>query len=48
MHNTKIPVITKLRLNTWEPYIIKYPIPSLETRNSPIIIPLLPPQGENR
>ena len=35
-----IPVITKLRLNTCEPYIIKYPIPYFETKNSPIITPI--------
>ena len=34
-----IPLITKLKLNTWDPYKIKYPIPFLETSNSPIIIP---------
>ena len=27
IHKIKIPVITKSRLNTWEPYMIKYPIP---------------------
>lgn len=45
--NIRIPVITRFRLNTCEPYIMRYPIPSLETRNSPIITPLLPLVREN-
>ncbi len=32
-------VITKLILNTWEPYIIKYPSPAFETSNSPMMTP---------
>lgn len=44
----KIPVITRFKLNTCDPYIIKYPNPSLDTRNSPIITPLLPLVRENR
>ena len=35
-----IPVITRFRLNTCEPYIIKYPIPFLDTNSSPIITPI--------
>ena len=34
-----IPVITRFRLNICEPYIIKYPIPDFDTRNSPVITP---------
>ena len=34
-----IPVITRLRLNICDPYIIKYPIPAFDTRNSPVITP---------
>ena len=37
---SNIPVITRFKLNTCEPYIIKYPIPSLDTNNSPMIIPI--------
>ena len=48
IHNISIPVITRSKLNTCEPYIIKYPIPFLDTRNSPIIIPLLPLVRENK
>ncbi len=33
--------MTKFKLKTCEPYIIKYPIPSLETKNSPIITPII-------
>ena len=36
MHSNIIPVITKFKLNTCEPYIIKYPNPSFETSNSPM------------
>ena len=36
----KTDVITKLILNTCEPYIIKYPSPSLDTNSSPIITPI--------
>lgn len=43
-----MPVITKFKLNICEPYSIKYPMPALDVKNSPIITPLLPPQGENR
>ena len=32
--------MTRFKLNTWDPYIIKQPIPSLETKNSPIITPI--------
>lgn len=46
IHKTIIPVITKFKLNICEPYKIKYPIPFLDTKNSPIITPLLPLQGE--
>ena len=35
-----IPVITKLKLNTCDPYIIKYPTPSFDTKNSPIMTPI--------
>lgn len=35
-----IPVITKFKLNICDPYIIKYPIPCLETKNSPMITPI--------
>ena len=35
-----IPDITKVRLKTCVPYIIKYPIPALLTKNSPIITPI--------
>ena len=33
--------MTKVRLNTCDPYMIRYPIPSLETKNSPIITPII-------
>ena len=39
-HKIIVPVMTKSRLNTWEPYIIKYPIPSFDTKNSPMITPM--------
>ena len=35
----KIPLITKLKLNTCDPYKIRYPMPFFDTRNSPIITP---------
>ena len=35
-----IPVITKVKLKTWVPYSIRYPIPALLTKNSPIITPI--------
>ena len=35
-----MPLITRFKLNTCEPYIIKYPIPSLLTSNSPMITPI--------
>lgn len=38
---TIIPVITKSKLNTCEPYIIKYPIPFFDTKKSPVIIPTM-------
>ena len=34
MPKIKTPVMTKSILNTWEPYIIKYPIPDFDTNNS--------------
>ena len=42
-----IPLITRLKLNTCEPYNIRYPIPFFDTKNSPIITPLSPPVREN-
>ena len=36
----KTEVMTKLILNTWDPYIIKYPNPSLDTNNSPMMTPI--------
>lgn len=36
---TTIPVNTKFKLNNWVPLMIKYPIPLLLTKNSPIITP---------
>ena len=35
-----MPVITKFKLNTCVPYIIKYPIPAFDVRNSPDITPI--------
>ena len=34
------PVITRLILKTWEPYMIKYPSPLFDTNNSPIMTPI--------
>ena len=33
--NSIIPVMTRFKLNTCVPYIIRYPIPDLDVRNSP-------------
>lgn len=41
MANMIIPMITRFKLNTCEPYMIRYPIPSFDTRNSPIITPTI-------
>ena len=35
------PVITRLVLNTCDPYIIKYPSPFFDTRSSPMITPII-------
>ena len=35
-----IPAITRFKLNTCVPYIIRYPIPALDVRNSPDITPI--------
>ncbi len=35
-----IPVMTKSKLKTCDPYMIRYPIPFLDTSNSPIITPI--------
>ena len=35
-----MPVITKFKLNICEPYSIKYPMPALDVKNSPIITPI--------
>ena len=40
MQSINMPLITKLKLNTCEPYSIKYPIPFFDTKNSPIITPI--------
>lgn len=40
MASKMIPVITRFRLNTCEPYIIRYPTPAFDTRNSPMITPM--------
>ena len=40
MQSINIPLITRLKLNTWEPYSIRYPIPFFDTKNSPIITPI--------
>lgn len=37
---TNIEVITKFRLNTCDPYVIRYPNPFFDTNNSPIITPI--------
>ena len=38
--NNIIPLITRFKLNTCVPYIIKYPIPALDVSNSPCITPI--------
>lgn len=35
-----MPLITKFKLNTCVPYIIKYPNPAFDTKNSPITTPI--------
>ena len=35
-----IPLITKSKSNTCDPYSIKYPIPDFEVKNSPVIVPI--------
>ena len=35
-----MPVMTKFRLKTCVPYSIKYPIPFLLTKNSPMMTPI--------
>ena len=37
--STNTPIITKSILNTWPPYTTKYPIPNLDTKNSPTMTP---------
>ena len=36
----KIDVITRFKLNTCEPYVIRYPKPCFDTKSSPIITPI--------
>ena len=40
MHTKIIPVITRFKLNICDPYMIRYPIPDFDTKNSPIITPM--------
>ena len=40
MPSMNIEVMTKFKLNTCDPYVIKYPRPFLDTKSSPIITPI--------
>lgn len=40
MPSINIDVITKLRLNICDPYVIRYPSPCFDTNSSPIITPI--------